>query len=217
MSQALFAEDFDFPGPAAHDVRPPPDPEPVLPPSYSQDELDAACIAARADGFALGIAEAASADTARIAANLSTIAERMQDAAESAARVTEDSADAFARLLFATVLAGFPRLRTQHGEDELRAIVRRAIPGLLPKTSVVFHVHPTMVPMIEAELGAVPMKERQHMSIEPSDDIPPGDARIAWPHGAAVRDTVKLHRAIAEILERFGLAPEQASPEAQPR
>jgi flagellar assembly protein FliH len=216
MSHTLFAEDFDIPNVAAHLAEPLPDPDPPLP-SYSQDDLDAARTAARAEGFADGMAEAATQTAARLAATFATIAERMQDAADSAARVTEELADVFARLLFATLLAGFPRLRKLYGEEELRAIVRRAMPGMLLEANVVFHVNPAMVPMIEAELAAIRPKERQHMSIEPSDDIPPGDARIAWPHGAAVRDTVKIHNAVVEILEKFGIGPEPVAPDAQPR
>jgi len=216
MSYTLFDEDFDVRPSAMPDMAQPHDVAPPSP-SYSQEDLDAACAQARAAGHAEGLAAAAVAQAAQTAANIAKIADQLQDAGASAARMTEQSADAFARLLFAALLAGFPRLRQLHGEDELRTIVRRAMPGLLRETSVVFHIHPAMVPMIESELANVPQGDRQHMTIAPCEDIPLGDARIVWPNGAAVRDTVKVRDAIAEILDQFGLAPDTQAPDAQPR
>jgi flagellar assembly protein FliH len=216
MSLTLFAEDFDARAavavnvPAPHEQAPPP-------PSYSQEDLDAACAQARAAGHAEGLAAAAAAQAAQATACIAKIADHLQEAGAAAARVTDEGVNAFARLLFAALLAGFPRLRKLHGEDELRTIVRRAMPGMLRETSVVFHVHPAMVPMIESELASVPLAERQHMTFAPSEDIPLGDARIAWPNGAAIRDTVKIHHAIGEILEQFGLAPDAPATDVQPR
>ncbi len=217
MSLTLFAEDFDLPRAAAVQPDPLPDAPAPLPPTYDQEAFDAACAQARADGHAEGIAVAAAATAAQNAASLVRIADHLSEAAAVVARETEESAAAFARVLFASLLAGFPRLRALHGEEELRAIIRRAMPGLLRETRVVFHVHPTVVPMTEAELATVPLRERQHMTIAPSEDIPVGDARIAWPNGAAVRNTVAIEAAIAEILGQLGLLPEPAATGAEPR
>jgi flagellar biosynthesis/type III secretory pathway protein FliH len=216
---ALFADDFDAIDAAARRAANKVDEAPPSPPSYGQEELDAACTLARDEGHARGLADAAMSEAANITATLARISDLLADAAGAATRVTETNTDFVARLLFATMLAGFPKLREKYGEDEIQVIVRRALPGLVQETEVTFHVHPTMVPVIQAELVAVPLKEKQHMTIEPSEAIPIGDARITWPNGGLIRDTRKIHAAIADILGPLGLLPDPVpeSVEAQSR
>jgi flagellar assembly protein FliH len=206
-SLLLFADDFDAvaPPPAAAAEPPPAEPPP---PTYGQPDIDAARAEAQAEGYARGIADAAAAEAVRAAAALARIADLLAEAAAGAATVAEDSAQVIVRLLMAAVVAGYPNLRTRYGAEELRALVRRTLPGLLQEQRVTFHVHPTMLPEVGAELATVPYGERQHMTIEPSEAIPPGDARITWPHGAAVRDTTQTAAAIAEILGPLGLLPD---------
>jgi flagellar assembly protein FliH len=207
---ALFSDDFDALEAAARRARDAPA-EPIPPPprTYSEEELDSARALARSEGYAEGTRDAALSQAANITATLARIATFMEDAAASAARTTEQSADVFAKVLFAAMVAGFPSLRAKWGAEEVRAVVRRALPGLLQETYVNFQVHPSMVPVIEAELAAVPLKERSHMTIESMDDIPIGDARLSWPNGGAIRDTVKIHEAIIDILKPLGLLADE--------
>jgi flagellar assembly protein FliH len=206
----LFADDFDAIDAAGRRAATSaPEPPPPLP-TYSQEQLEAACAEARAEGYTRGIADAAVSEAATIAATLARIGEQLANAAEQAGRVAEENSEAFGKLLFSAMVAGFPLLRTQHGEAELRRMLKRAMPGLVREAHVTFKVHPTMVPVIQAELAAVPLKEQQHMTIEPTEAIPPGDARISWPYGGLVRDTVKIHNAITEILQPLGLLPDPA-------
>ncbi len=213
-AMALFADDFDEIDAAAARAaampaeEPPPPPPP--PPTYDQEQLDAACERARADGYARGTADAAMSEGAVIAATLSRIADELANAAASAASTAEQCAEAFGRLLFSVMVAGFPNLRTLHGEEELRAVLRRGMPGMVQETQVTIEVHPTMLPVVQSELAAVPLKQQQHMTIEPSEAIPPGDARITWPNGGLIRDTVAVHTAIADILRPLGLLPDPA-------
>jgi flagellar assembly protein FliH len=204
-SLLLFADDFE--AAAAPPPSPAPEPPPP-PPSYGQDELDAARAEADAAGYARGIADAAATDAARVSEALATIAERLADAAASAARATDESAGAIAQLVLASVLAGYPELGKRHGLEEVRALVRLAMPGLLLEPRVTFRVHPTMVRAVTDELAAVPPDERRHMTIEPWDGIAPGDAHITWPHGGAVRKAGDVRAAIADILRPLGLLPE---------
>jgi len=202
----LFADDFDAVA-VARTAEPSPPPPPP-PPSYGQHDLDAACAVARAEGFAQGREAAATATATQVAATLARVTQQLDDAAEQAGRVADESATAMARMLIGAVLAGFPLLRERHGGDELRQLIRVALRGLLLETRVTCYVHPSMAPLIEQELAHIRPGERAHIGIEPSDDMPPGDARIAWPHGAAVRDTVRAHAEILGILAPLGLLPD---------
>jgi hypothetical protein len=202
----LFPEDFG--ADAAGAATPPPPEEEPPPPSYGQAELDEACAGARAEGHAQGLRDAAAADSARIADTVAHIGEKLADAAESAARATEQSVEVFAHLLLSSMLAGYPRLGSLHGAEELRALLRQAMPGMVQERWVIFHVHPSMVPAVNAELASVRQSDRMHMTIEPSPEIPPGDCRVTWPDGAMVRDTVQVMAKIADILRPLGLLPE---------
>jgi flagellar biosynthesis/type III secretory pathway protein FliH len=210
-AQLLFADDFAIAEDTRPDTAPAAAEPPPPPPSYDQTALDAACAAARAEGFAQGSDAASASLAAQVAATLTRIAEQLAEAVAGAARVAEEGAEVFARLLLSAMLAGYPQLRARYGEEEIRALVRRLLPALRQETRVTFHVHPSMVPAITAELAAVPQSERQHMVFEPSETIPPGEARIAWPNGAAIRDTVQAQAEIAEILGPLGLLPEPAA------
>jgi hypothetical protein len=101
-------------------------------------------------------------------------------------------------------------LRARHGGEEVRALIQRTLPGLLLEQRATFHVHPSMMQLVADELSAVPFGERQHLTVEPTETVLPGDARITWPHGAAIRDTTKTAAAIADILGPLGLLPDPA-------
>jgi flagellar assembly protein FliH len=209
---ALFADDFDAPeAPTALAAATPEEPPPPPPPTYSQSELDEACAKARADGHERGMADAKLSQGAHIAATLAAIANGLAESSRALEQTLDEQAEVFAKLLLAAVIAGFPSLRERHGEAEFRAIIRRALTGLLQEQTVTFYVHPSLVPAIEAELSAVRPKEKQHMTIEPDESIPIGDGSIAWPNGRVVRDTKEIEQSMVEILAPLGLLPEKAA------
>lgn len=214
-SLLLFGDDFAAPppAPAAAILEAPP-------PSYGEAEMEAARVAARAEGYAQGAADAAASDAARLAATIAVIGERLADAAASAAQVTEESVQAIAGLLLAAVLAGYPELGKRHGEEELRGLLREILPGMLREPEVRVRVHPSMTAAVTGELAKVPEEDRQHITVEPNDSVPPGDAKIKWPHGGAFRDAAGIAPKIADILRPLGLLPdaaaEAAGAEAEP-
>jgi flagellar assembly protein FliH len=216
-SALLFADDFDdtevVPAAAVPIVQKPP------PPSYGQGDLEVARAEGHADGYALGTADAARSYDAQTAVCIATLSERMSEASKDAARVAEENADEFGKLLFSILVAGFPRLRAIHGEEELQGLVRRALPGLMREAHVTFHVNPAMAHSIEANLAGVPPKERQCMTIVPTDAVAFGDGRIVWPNGALIRDTEAIRVAVSGILASLGLLSEPlvGTTETQPR
>jgi hypothetical protein len=59
--------------------------------------------------------------------------------------------------------------------------------------------------------GGLEPERREAILVEAREALPPGDARIAWRHGMAVRDTEALRLRLAETLAPLGLEP--AAPE----
>src|SRR3954470_14118236 len=88
---ALFDEDFDLPDAA-------PEPE-VIEPVFSMGELASARAAARREGHAAGLAEAAASDAAAARRVTEAIASHLANASDAAAALAEQTAEAIARLL----------------------------------------------------------------------------------------------------------------------
>jgi hypothetical protein len=54
------------------------------------------------------------------------------------------------------------------------------------------------------------------VALVPTDSVPPGDVRITWQDGAAMRDATALWREVAAALAPLDLLPAPASTAAQP-
>jgi len=198
----LFAEDFDArPGVTVLD-----DPEPPLP-VFTAAEVAAARADAYAEGHRNGLAQAA-ADRAEVTRQmLAMIADRLDGAGAEAARVAEDSADAVARLLLGTLATMLPALCSRHGAGEVVALTRAVLPALTREPRVILRVSPHVARVVEQELDRLDPELRARVSLSPTDAVAPGDVRIAWQDGAAIRDAATLWRKVTEALAPLDLAP----------
>jgi flagellar assembly protein FliH len=202
-SDVLFLEDFDaIAEPPAPEVAP----EPVIAePSFSADEMNAAKEEAFAEGHRAGIARAVS-DRAEVTRQmLTTIAEELSGACHAAARLAEESAEAVARLLLRTLGTVLPELCARHGEAEIRAVARAILPTLAREPRITIRVSPHVTASLEQELASLDPDLRNRILVMPTDAVPPGDTRIAWEDGAAVRNTAAVWRSVAEALAPLGL------------
>src|SRR4051794_22252339 len=113
---ALFAEDFD-----AREV--PPDPE-VIEPSFSASELAGARDAAWREGHLAGLHETAASEAVATRQALEAIASQIKDGHDAAIALAEQTFEAIARLLLASLAAMFPALCARYGDAEVGAIIR---------------------------------------------------------------------------------------------
>jgi flagellar assembly protein FliH len=202
----LFAEDFDArPGITVLD-----DPEPPAP-VFTEAELAAARADAYAEGHRNGLSQAA-ADRAEVTRQmLVTIADRLAGASAEAARAAEDSADAVARLLLGTLAVMLPALCARHGAAEVAALTRAVLPALAREPRVTIRLSPHVVRVVEQELDRLDPELRARVSLSPTDAVAPGDVRIGWQDGAAIRDAAALWRKVTEALAPLDLAPPVAA------
>jgi len=202
-SASLLLDDFDAP-PAPPAPEPAPDPEVILP-THPEEALRAA----RAEGFAEGQRTAqeaaARARAGDVSAALAGIAARLDDAAAQAAAVADASAEAMMKLIVAVIAAGYPSLRERYGGQEVVRLARRLLPTLEREPRVVVHVNPAQAAEVAAELAG-----EDRVTVAPTASVPPGDARIAWQDGGAVRDAAAAWSAITDILGPLGLLPDTA-------
>jgi flagellar biosynthesis/type III secretory pathway protein FliH len=194
---ALFAEDFDLPAAV-------PEAE-VIEPVFSLGDLAGARAAALREGRVAGLAEAAAGDAAATRRAIEAIALQLADARDAAAALAEQTADAIARLLLDCLARALPAFCAHHGEAEVRAIVRSVLPALTQEQAITVRANPQIAPAIMHEMGGLDPELTARVQIVACDEMAPGDVRIAWRNGAAIRDAAALWEQVATILAPAGL------------
>ena len=196
----LFEEDFDLPPtPAA-----PPEPE-IIEPVYSAADLQEARTQAWREGHDVAMAHAEVVAQTAARQTLTRIAERIDATHTEASQLVERSAEAVARLLMDGFAAAFPALSRRHGSAELRAIIRAILPALHQELAVTVRIDGNLVKDVADEIDRLDPDLLPKVEVLPSNSVPPGDIRITWRNGAAIRDTAKLWEEITEILSPAGL------------
>ena len=59
-------------------------------------------------------------------------------------------------------------------------------------------VHPHMQAAMQAEIAALDPEIAERVHVIPTDAVPPGDARINWAEGSAVRDAGRARAALED-------------------
>jgi flagellar assembly protein FliH len=173
-------------------------------PAYTSEDLDRA----RADGFALGRADALAEcnverEIGRLRqATLDAIAGRLGElltnSAEASERATRDGvaiAAAIARKLL-------PRLYRERACSELEELITGALARIGDEPKVIVSIAPPLVgelaPVIEASVAARGLEKRLTVLGDPA--LKEGDCRIDWSGGGIIRDHTLLWREIDELL-----------------
>lgn len=207
---SLFARDFDAPLDnviVLDDAEEEASPAEPPPPPITQAMLDEAVAAAHEDGLRAGRAEAAEAREAARHAMQATLINQLSDAEAQLRGAVETAGSQLAALVLATLDAGFPALRARHGAAELSRFTRDIVGLLAQEPRIVIRIHPDMRAVLDDVLAALEPERREAILVEARDSLPPGDARIAWRHGMAVRDTEAMRQRLAETLAPLGLEP----------
>ena len=197
----LYAEDFDDVGDnvlvLAH-----PEPEPeIIEPVFTVAELDAA----RAGALLAGRAEAVKDLAAVRNQLLLSVANAIAESRAAARDVAEQAAESVASCILSVLAACLPALCAQHGATELQALVRTLLPALTEEPRITVRVNPQMLSVMQGEIGCLDAEIAERVHLLAIDAIPPGDARITWAEGSAVRDTSRARAAFEDGLAELGL------------
>jgi flagellar biosynthesis/type III secretory pathway protein FliH len=188
----LFGEDFDR-------VEDAPEPE-VIAPTFSIGELTEAREAAWQDGHAVGLQEAAAESAASIRRAMEHIATQLSEERDVVAVRAEQHAKTIAQLLLDSLAAAFPELCARHGDDEVRAIIRIVMPGLIQEPAITVRAHPRTIAAVAQEIAHADPELAARITTIECDAMAPGDVRVTWHNGAAIRDAAKLWHDVAEAL-----------------
>ena len=176
-------------------------------PAITQDQLDQARAEAHALGLAAGRAEAETAQAVERHTLLAALLHQLRDADSRIRHAVDEAGAGMARLVLASLAAGFPSLCARHGAAELARFTREVTDLLAGEPRIVIRVHPAMLAALDECLATLEPERREAIVVEPRAALAPGDARIAWCHGLAVRDATALQARLADILAPLGLAP----------
>jgi flagellar assembly protein FliH len=188
----LFGEDFDR-GEAA------PDPE-VIEPTFSIGELTEARETAWQDGHAAGLQEAATQTASSIRQAIEHVAIQLSEGRDAAVALAEHHAETIAHLLLDSLAAAFPALCKRHGDDEVRAIIRIVMPGLMQEPAITVRAHPRTVAAVAQEIGSADPDLTARVQTIECDAMTPGNVRVTWHNGAAIRDAAELWNEVAEAM-----------------
>jgi flagellar assembly protein FliH len=196
----LFDEDFDLPPPSAT----PSEPE-VIAPLFTLDELRTAREDAARDSREATLVESAAGAAAATSRALASIAEQFSTARAEIASMAEQSSEAIVRLLLDCFATALPALSARHGAREAAAMLHRILPALHRELKITVRVNPHIVAVMAREIDSLDADLAANIRLVPTDAVVPGDVRIAWEHGAAVRDMKSLWQQIESILAPAGL------------
>lgn len=213
----LYAEDFDEPEAPAGARSAEPE---AVEPSFTRDEVEAACAAAADDAARLARERVSAEDAHACAESLSRLAGAVAEAKAEARRVAEEAVEALARTVLSLLAGALPALCARHAEGEVRAVVRALLPALQAEPRVTVHLNPRVLPGVRAEIAGLDPEASAAIALLPADALPPGDLRVTWADGALVRDTGAICRAMEDVLTGLDLldpAPDPACAPASPR
>jgi hypothetical protein len=197
----LYAEDFDDTGDHGA-AAPDPVPEPeIIEPVFTAAELDAA----RAEASLAGQADAERGLAGSRTQLLARVASTIEEACAGAREVAEQAAEGVARCMLGALAACLPSLCEQHGAAELRAFVRTLLPALTDEPRVIVRINPAMMAMMQSEIGSLDDEVAERVQLLATEAVPPGDARVTWGEGSAVRDTSRARAAFEVGLAELGL------------
>ncbi|MGE5779405.1 MAG: hypothetical protein ACM30D_08850 [Hyphomicrobiales bacterium] len=184
-------------------------------PAYTSEDIQRA----RADGIALGRAEASAKydiereSERRRQDTLAAIAERLAELLAGSAQAAEDAGrDA---LVIAGVVARklLPRLYREHACSEIEGFVESILARMRDEPTATVRISPTLVaelaPCIENAMAASGHEKRLRLLGDTT--LVEGDCRIEWSGGGIIRDQAVLWREIdalmAECVGRVAAPP----------
>ncbi len=214
----LFAEDFDLPerepdGHRADGCEPEAGEPEVIAPVFDPAQMAAAKAASFDEGWAAGRAALLAEDTARLRQAVETLSGELDAAGQAARSIGEQAAEAVARLLLAALGVVMPALCASYGDAEANAVARIVLPALSGEPEIVIRAHPRTAPGLLAAIARIDPDLAARVRLTPTDAMAPGDLRIAWQDGLAVRDGAALWREVAAILLPQGLLATASAPD----
>jgi len=208
----MFDLDFDDPEAVARAERgPEPEPEEVeevepeiIVPTFSEEELAAAREEAYKEGFEAGRKEAAEATEEKLLATVEAACNQMGEIYNDQSEANREIAKEMISVATAIARKMFPDLNARNALGEIERVVQETLSAITEEPRVQIMVPPELRESFLERLTVMTNRAGfdGKVFVNPDASLNPGDCRIEWSNGAAVRDSEALWEMIDEIVER---------------
>jgi|APAra7269097559_1048567.scaffolds.fasta_scaffold09598_3 flagellar assembly protein FliH len=222
----LFENDFDDPmpvkekaasAPVTNKPAPVSVPEPVVEPptpTFSEEDLAAACDEARKQGeqtgHQRGLVEGQQRLEAQMAAALSTISAQLTLAVRAATEAPVEITVAATELAMAILRKMHPALSAKRGLDEVEGVLAGCLEQLKNEPRLVAYVPNQLLDPLNERVTAISAARgfEGRVVLIGDPDLADSDCRIEWADGGLERDTRRLWSDIEAALDRCLGQPE---------
>lgn len=189
--------------------------KPQLPPepTFTGAELEAARVAALAEGREAALAEAIASIERQLAGAVETLASGIPALLARDGEIRDDVERRALELLRALISKAFPVLSQQASIAEIETLVTDCLREAFEEPRVVLRVSQHLFEPIRQRLTELAQKTgfAGKFVLLADDALGPVDCRLEWADGGAERITDRLAREIDAVLERALMTPSSAS------
>lgn len=199
----LFEQSFDVAAEPKEAVK---KEEEQAPPTFSEEELQAARDEAYKAGLQAGLQEAGASIEQQVATTLDVMAGTLGGIAERQASMNEAITRDAIDLAVGAVKKLLPVTAEANGVAEITALLEEALARLLQEPRITIRVAESLAGQVESQLGAVAARAGfdGRISVLPDPEMGPADCRIMWNDGEANREVGAL---LEELDGLVGLVP----------
>lgn len=177
---------------------------PPPPPSFSQEELEAARIAAYEQGKSDGLAEALNSFEMQVTDTLAIIRDNFSilfDAEERRNRIFEKETVQLCQALFTRA---FPFMTEKFGMEDVKQAVTGILETVREQKELVIDVPPAYAETIQRHVdGLLHLQDGPRCTVRANDALQDGQCRIAWNNGSAIRNPIALAEQIQARIEHL--------------
>ena len=177
---------------------------PPPPPTFSQEELEAARIAAYDKGKSDGLAEALNSFEMQIADTLAIIRDNFSilfDAEGSRNRLFEKEAVQLSSALFARA---FPFVNETYGMEGVKQAIANVLETVREQPELVIDVPPAYAEAVQSHIdGLLRLQDGPRCTVRANDSLLAGQCKIVWNNGSAIRNPAALAEQIQARIEHL--------------
>jgi len=183
----------------------PPEPEPPLPPTFSEEELEQARSAGFTEGRTQGLIEAQASIERQTAMALERMTQGFQDLFAQHHRFREDIGRDAAQLSHTIARKICPELAQRNALVEIEALTRQAVEYLTDEPRVFVRMNQSSMQALGERLEAVMRSAafEGQVLLRTENSLCDGDCRIEWANGGAERLTDQLWRQVDDMVAHF--------------
>ncbi len=188
---------------------PPPPPPPPPPPTFSEEELQMARETAFTEGVDAGRTAVLRSTEQALANALTVVATQVTGLFQAQRQAAAQAQRESIQVAMAVLHKMLPAACERHGLDEVVSVVSDMVKMILDEPRVIVRLAPTQVEEARERLTAACAHQgfEGRLLVEPDEHFSPGDCRVEWAHGGAIREQAQLMAEIDDAVARALASP----------